>query len=69
MNLREFVKDPQKVLILVKSVFLKFTQIRGVDTKICQGFLLGKECPDSKNSGVLKTAKSGDFETVNYILI
>ena len=30
---------------------------------------LGKECPDSKNSGVIKTAKSGNFETINYILI
>ena len=52
---------------LLSPVFLKFTLIRGVDTKICLGFLLGKECPDSKNSGVLKTAKSGNFETVNYI--
>ena len=26
------------------------------------------KCPDSKNLGVLKTAKSGNFKTVNYIL-
>ena len=37
-----------------------------MDTKICLGFLLKKECPDSKNSDVLKTAESGNFETVNY---
>ena len=30
---------------------------------------MGKECPDSQNSGVLKTAKSIDFKTVNYIVI
>ena len=32
-------------------------------------FTGGKECPDSKNSGVLKTAESGNFKTVNYIVI
>ena len=29
----------------IKVGFLKFTVIRGVDPKICLGFLLGKEFP------------------------
>ena len=29
----------------------------------------GKECSDSKNSDVSKTAESGNFKTVNYIVI
>ena len=40
-----------------------------MDSKICLGYLLGKECPDSKNSGVLKTAESDNFKNVNYIVI
>ena len=49
----------------LKSVFLKFSIIRGGTQKFVWGFLLGKEgkeCPDFKKLGVLKTAKSGDFE-------
>ena len=42
---------------------------QGGGLKDLAGVLLGKECPDSKNSGVLKTAKSGNFETANYIVI
>ena len=52
-----------------KVCFFKVYSNKGVDTKIFLRFLLGKECPDSKNLGVLKTTKSGDFETVNKILI
>ena len=50
-------------LLNLKSVFLKFTLIRGIASKICLEFLLGKECPDSKNMGVLKTVASGNFKT------
>ena len=51
----------------LKAISRKFTLLSGVDLKICLGFLLGKECPDSKNSGVLKTAEFVNLKTVNYI--
>ena len=35
-------------LSLLKEISRKFTLSREGDLKICQGFLLGKECPDSK---------------------
>ena len=54
---------------LLKVISRKLHSIKGVDSKICLGYLLGKECPDSKNSGVLKTAESDNFKNVNYIVI
>ena len=52
-------------ILSTKGHITKVYSIKGVDLKICLDFLLGKECPDSKNSGVLKTANSEDFKTVN----
>ena len=64
LNMAKFRKDLTKVCFF-KSLLWE----GGWPKRYVRGFLLGKECPDSKNSGGLKIAKSGDFETVNYILI
>ena len=58
----------QKSFSLIKACFFKFTLNKG-GHKNCLGFLLGKECPDKKKLDVLKTAESGNFKTVNYIVI
>ena len=51
----------------VKAISRKCYSIKGVDLKIWLGFLVGKECSDSKKSDVLKTAESGNSKTVNYL--
>ena len=53
----------------IKHKLAKACFFKKVYPKICLGFLLGKECPDSKKSDVLKTAEFGNFKTANYIEI
>ena len=51
-----------------KSCFLSvLLNLSGVLTG--EGMARFKKWPDSKNSGVLKTAECGNFKTVNYIVI
>ena len=70
MKILDFSISLQLRIFLSKVCFFKvYSLIRGVDTKNCLGFLLRMEGPDSKKLGVMKTAKSGDFKTVNYIYV
>ena len=51
----------------VKDCFLKYNLQRRMDYNISLGFLPERNCPDSKNLDLLKIAKSGIFETVNFV--
>ena len=44
-----------------KGHITKVYSIKGVDLKICLGFLLGKESPDSKNSVCFENRRVRQF--------
>ena len=52
-----------------KGHITKVYSIKGVDLKICLGFFTGEGMPRFKKLIVLKTVESGNFKTVNYIVI
>ena len=58
------------ISVYLKAISRKLYSIKGGGLKNLIGFFTGEGMPRfKKNSGVLKTAESGNSKTVNYIVI